>query len=124
MTGTVNDLCEAVFRLVVLGPGGREREVEAVIDTGYNGALTLPPYLVAELGLPFRIRSSATLGDGSTSLFDVHDGTVRWNGRSRRIAVDVADTEPLLGMALLYGCELMIQVIEGGELSIREMLQS
>lgn len=68
MTGTVNALREAVLRLVVLGPGGREREVEAVIDTGYNGSLTLPPYLVAELGLPFRVRSSATLGDGSTSL--------------------------------------------------------
>jgi clan AA aspartic protease len=124
MTGTVNALREAVLRLVVLGPGGREREVEAVIDTGYNGSLILPPYLVAELGLPFRIRSSATLGDGSTGLFDVHDGTVHWNGRSRRIAVDVADSEPLLGMALLYGYELTIQVVEGGDLSIREMLPS
>jgi len=124
MTGTVNALREAVLRLVVLGPGGREREVEAVIDTGYNGSLILPPYLVAELGLPFRIRSSATLGDGSTGLFDVHDGTVHWNGKSRRIAVDVADSEPLLGMALLYGYELTIQVVEGGDLSIREMLPS
>src|SRR3954469_1913152 len=124
MTGTVNALREAVLRLVVLGPGGREREVEVVIDTGYNGSLILPPYLVAELGLPFRIRSSATLGDGSTGLFDVHDGTVHWNGKSRRIAVDVADSEPLLGMALLYGYELTIQVVEGGDLSIREMLPS
>jgi hypothetical protein len=49
---------------------------------------------------------------------------VHWNGRPRRIAVDVADTEPLLGMALLYGCEVMIQVIEGGTLSIHEMLSS
>lgn len=124
MTGTVNTLREAVLRLMVLGPGGQGREVEAVIDTGYNGALTLPPDLVAELGLPFRIRSSATLGDGSTSLFDVHDGAVHWNGRPRRIAVDVANTEPLLGMALLYGHELMIQVIEGGALSVRELLRS
>jgi clan AA aspartic protease len=98
--------------------------VEAIVDTGYNGALTLPSSLVVELGLPFRIRSSATLGDGSTSLFDVHDGIVHWNGRPLRIAVDVADTEPLLGMALLYGHELMIEVIEGGALSIRELLRS
>jgi clan AA aspartic protease len=124
MTGTVNAQREAVLRLLVLGPRGQEREVEAVIDTGYNGSLILPPYLVAELGLPFRIRSSATLGDGSTGLFDVHDGTVHWNGRPHRIAVDVADTEPLLGTSLLYGCELTIQVIESGAVEIHELLRS
>ena len=42
----------------------------------------------------------------------------------RAVAIDVVDTDPLLGMALLYGQELTIQVIEGGAVSVRDMFQS
>lgn len=51
--GVVNAAYEAVVTLILHGPGGRTREIEAVIDTGYNGFLTLPAALVAELRLPF-----------------------------------------------------------------------
>ena len=33
------------------GTSGREQEVHAIIDTGYTASLTLPPALVATLGL-------------------------------------------------------------------------
>jgi hypothetical protein len=33
--------------------------------------------------------------------------------------VDVADTDPLLGMGLLYGHNLSIQVVEEGEVLVR-----
>ena len=51
--GVVNAAYEAVVTLPVQGPAGQSREVEAVIDTGFNRFLTLPPALVAELDLPF-----------------------------------------------------------------------
>lgn|SRR3982751_6879156 len=120
MTGTVNDLNEAVLRLTVRGPKG-EREVEAVVDTGFDGALTLPSYLVAELGLPFGIEGRSLLGDGTTVLFDAHKGIVLWNGQPRRIWVEVADTEPLLGTRLLRGRELKIEFVEGGSVAIRDL---
>ena len=41
------------------------REIEAVIDTGYNGFLTLPTATVAELQLPFLGPSRATLANGA-----------------------------------------------------------
>jgi len=124
MTGEVSALHEAVLRVVVRGPEGEEREVAAVVDTGFDGSLTLPPDLVAELGLPFLVRGMALLGDGSRSPFDAHEGMVLWNGQSRRISVEVADTEPLLGMSLMRGSELTIEIVEGGLVSIRELLQS
>jgi clan AA aspartic protease len=124
LTGSVNAFREAVLCLAVRGPSGDERAIEAVIDTGYDGSLTLPPRLVAELRLPFRNRASALLGDGSRTLYDVHDGIVLWDGKLRRIAIDVVDTDPLLGMALLYGQELTIQVFEGGAVSVREIFRS
>ncbi len=42
---------EAVIRLAVQGPSGQARDIEAVIDTGYSGTLTLPSSMVAELAL-------------------------------------------------------------------------
>ena len=45
--GFVNANREAIVPLSLRGPEGQTREVNAVIDTGYSGALTLPPALVA-----------------------------------------------------------------------------
>jgi predicted aspartyl protease len=38
IVGAMNAQREAIVRLVVLGPGGRERQIEAVLDTGYTGS--------------------------------------------------------------------------------------
>lgn len=121
ISGWVNTYREAVLRLPVRGLQGREQTVEAVLDTGFNGYLTLPPGLISALGLPFRRNGRAVLGDGSEITFDIHEAVVLWNGQLRRIAVDAADTEPLLGMNLLYGHELNLQVIEGGSVIVRPL---
>ena len=63
--GEVNTAYEAVITLSVQGPEGQAREVDAVVDTGFTGFLTLPPALVTELGLPFETTGHATLADGS-----------------------------------------------------------
>ena len=49
ITGTVTAYREAIIRLNVRGPGGGEKTVEAVIDTGFDGVLTLPTSVVAAL---------------------------------------------------------------------------
>lgn len=63
--GVVNSSYEAIVALLLRGPDGDARDIEAVIDTGYNGFLTLPPRLVAELGLPFVTSAQAILANGS-----------------------------------------------------------
>ena len=40
--GVVNARLEAVLSLSLLGPAGQAREVDVVVDTGFNGYLTLP----------------------------------------------------------------------------------
>ena len=54
LTGTVNSDYEAVVRLRVRGPSGRDLETEAIIDTGFTGSLTLPKEVVTRLGLLFQ----------------------------------------------------------------------
>ncbi len=118
ITGHVTAYREAVIPLNVDGPRNRGREINAVVDTGFNGFLTLPASLIQELGLVWRRRGRATLADGSDSVFDIYEATVIWDGRPRRIAVDEADCDPLVGMSLLYGCELIVQIVDGGRVSI------
>ena len=63
--GVVNAAYEPVVTLSVQGPSGQSQEIEAVIDTGFTGFLTVTPAMVTELGLRYRSRGWATLADGA-----------------------------------------------------------
>lgn len=121
ITGTVNTYQEAVIHLILHGLRGEEWEIEAVVDTGFTGSLSLPPSLITGLKLPYLRRGRAILADGSVSDFDVYEGTVIWDGQLRQVIIDAVDTDPLVGMRLLRGYELTIQVIDGGNVSIQAL---
>jgi clan AA aspartic protease len=120
ITGVVKS-DEGRVRLKIKGLRGREREIEAVIDTGYSEWLTLPPEVVAALALRWQSLDRGTLADGSECLFDVYVARVLWDGKVRRILVDEADTDPLVGMALLRGYELKMQVRSSGRVTIKRL---
>jgi clan AA aspartic protease len=92
-----------------------------VVDTGCNGWLTLPPALIAALGLPWQTAVHGILADGTEILCDVYEATVVWDRRQRQIPVVDADAAPLVGMALLEGSELNMQVRAGGKVTIRRL---
>jgi clan AA aspartic protease len=124
ITGVVKDDRQAVIRLTVRGPAGQEQKIEAIIDTGFDGWLSLPSSIIARLGLVWRRRGRALLADGSESVFDIFEATVDWDGEARRIPVDGAETIPLVGMSLLEGYELTVQVQAGGNVMVRSLLQA
>ena len=117
--GFVNTNYEPVVSLPVQGPAGQAREIDAVIDTGYNGYLTLPPALVAELGLSVVGDGEATLADGSEAAFDVYGVTALWDGQPRYVETDAVGNTPLVGMSLLDEHDLSIQVRDGGSVVIQ-----
>ena len=109
---------EGRIRLKVKGIRGREEDVEAVIDTGYTGSLTLPSEIVSLLALDWRSVDRGTLADGSECLFDVYEAKVLWDGKARQILIDETNADPLLGMRLLKGYELRMQIRERGKVTI------
>ena len=116
---TVNrTIHEAKIRLMVSGPNGQSSEIDAVIDTGFSGFLTLPPPAIKELGLPKLGVTRIMLADGSECLADLHAVTVLWDGRTVCVESDCADTDPLIGMSLLAGYDLHIRIREGGPVTI------
>jgi clan AA aspartic protease len=118
MTGSVNSDLEPRLPLHVQDGAGQAHAVEVVVDTGFNGFLTLPPGLVAALGLLWVCRQQGELADGSLQVFDVYSATVLWDGRPRLVEVDVVPAQPLLGTGLLNGYELRLQVKPGSTVTV------
>ena len=121
ISGVVNHEREVTIGLTLLGNRKQHVRVEAVIDTGYDGWLLLPPSLVAELGYEWSTECSVVLADGTKTSFDVYRGKVLWDRRRRTISVDEADSSPLVGMRLLEGFELTIKARSGGSVTIRRL---
>lgn len=118
ITGIVNAALEATLPLRVQDASGRTQQIDAVIDTGFNGFLTLPPTRIASLGLPWLCRQQGLLADGSVQVFDVFMATMIWDGQARAVEVESIDAAPLAGMELLHKHDLRIQVIAGGDVTI------
>jgi clan AA aspartic protease len=113
MQGYVNKNCEATI-LVVVRNNDKLKSMNAVIDTGFTGFLSLPNDIITELDLPWGYRDRGTLGDGSEVLFDIYDAVAIWDGKSQEIEVNSAETDPLIGMSMLRGYRLQVDTIEGG----------
>jgi clan AA aspartic protease len=120
ITGRVDNR-EACIDLTIRGPLKQEHTVRAVIDTGFTAFLSLPPDLIVSLGLDWRSSGRGVLADGSECLFDVFAGKVIWDGQERNVLIDEADTDPLVGMALLSGYELKIENRPNGKVSIKRL---
>lgn len=117
-TGIVNSSLEATIPLPIQDAGGQTQQIEVVIDTGFNGFLTLPPARIASLGLSWLCCQQGILADGSVQVFDVYTANVIWDGKPRTVEVESVDAAPLVGMALLHKHDLRVQVVHGGPVTI------
>ena len=107
---------------VILRLSGRESiEIECVVDTGFAGALTLPPDIVDAFELPFIINMNANLADDSNVMTPIHQATIIWHGVERNIAVLAMGRRPLLGTSLLEDSNLDIDFYEDGIVTIDEL---
>lgn len=120
ITGVVR-AAEGRIHFKVKGRWGREQGIEAVLDTGYTAALTLPPAVIQALDLRWQTVARFRLADGTIRMFDVYEAKVVWDGTERQILVDEADAEPLVGMRLLKGHELKMQVRYRGKVTIKRL---
>ena len=119
MQGVVNQIREATISLVVGNANRQNQLINAVIDTGYTGFLSLPHEIIFNLNLPWTGIDRGTLGDGSEVTFEVYAATIIWDGQYQNIPINEAEADPLVGMSLLYGYDLYIQAVEGGIITIK-----
>jgi clan AA aspartic protease len=120
ITGAVSGR-RALVELYVRGASGQDRQVEFVLDTGFVGFLTMPPPVVAALGLPFAYRVPAELADGSRTIMEAYEGKVLWDGLEVEAEILKADGDALLGTSLLDGHEVRIEFAVGGFVTIETL---
>ncbi len=106
-----------MVRLRIRGPSG-EVEVDALVDTGYTGSLALPATVAMSLSLKRLFGGTAVLADGSTRRFDTYGAEVEWGGVWRDIVASAVGDDALVGMGLLAGQELRIEVVAGGQVEV------
>ena len=121
IAGIVNADFEPIILLSICGSDGKVYTKDAIVDTGFNGWLSLSPDLIAKLNLKWKRRGRAILGDGSECVFNVYEAVLVWDGNFLTIPIDEANSEPLVGMSLMEGYQLMVQVFEGGHVELSKV---
>lgn len=113
------NILEARITVAVAGPSMEFWEVEAVIDTGFSGWLTLPEVAVRELDLQIYRRRRVRIADNRVTWMLTYRAVAQWQGR--QIGILVYQTEnprPLLGTAMLEHCRLTVDMQEGGPVAV------
>lgn len=119
--GRVDAQGEARVSLELRDADGQIYPVAAVIDTGFNGQLTLPPETIQRLNLAAAAPIVVTLATGTREMLNTWRGQIHWHDRLRPIRVLESRGNPLLGMGLLEGSQLTIQARINGDVLIEEL---
>ena len=104
----------------LFGDSGIPARLEAVIDTGFSGLMTLPATTVEQMRLPKVGEARAFLADGIEREYSLYRVDVDWFGESRPIEVLCMGRFPLLGMAMMEGLDLPISVEDDGEIALTD----
>ena len=110
ITGKIVNNQEAIIELEVTGVV-HPQKIEAVIDTGFTEELMLPGDLIERLGLPRIGELPITLGDGNETDVGLYLAIVEWQDEKRIVQVLWTEGKPLIGMSLLYGNRLTLDVV-------------
>lgn len=70
--GYVDADYQCIISLQIRTANGQFAQIEAAMDTGFSGYLTLPPSQVAAFGLAFKQKETYELGDHREVEFDIY----------------------------------------------------
>ena len=118
LTGRVNGDLQAWLTVEIMAPSGQPRPIEVALDTGFNGQIALPAITIQRLELSEESSRLAITATGDRVRLTTYYTTMMWHGEPRIIEVVEADSEPLLGMELLLGNRVTLDVLEGGPVTI------
>ncbi|PSQ80583.1 MAG: clan AA aspartic protease [Bacteroidetes bacterium QS_1_65_9] len=111
---------EAIIPLSVKGTANKKRDVDAVLDTGFNGFLALPPRLIEDLQLKHLGQETLVLASGARSYPHKYEATITFGKKLQPVEVIEAG-EVLLETRLLLGCDLHIRYVEGGPVELTKV---
>jgi clan AA aspartic protease len=94
-------------------------KLEIVIDTGFNGELALPRNIIERLNVPSAGKITVRLADGSYRDDLQYIAMIEWCDEQREVEIiSICSGSPLMGIELLEGNLLTIEMADGGEVTI------
>ena len=123
ITGIVNPDFDPINHISICGSDGKVYTQDAIVDTGFNGWLSLPPDLIAKWNLKWKRRGRAFLvmEVNASSMSIKYKAVLFSGGNFLTILIDEGDSEPLVGMSVMEGYQLMVQVPEGGHVELSKV---
>lgn len=116
--GQISPSLDLIVPVYVLDQNDHAHRLEAAVDTGFTGDLTLPPDRIRRLGLVPGESIDLTMANDATESFATYYGSVLWRGARIEIQVVEAAGTPLIGMSLLLGNLLTAAIDYGGAITI------
>ncbi len=117
--GRIDSNLEARIQVQVMTTGGI-KEVEFLVDTGFNGFIAVPISLVREFSLPLGAVQSGVTADGRAGYFDTVTIEFLWHGSAISHRAQVLD-EPLIGTRLLRGNAVSAEWIAEGRFHLSRL---
>ena len=119
--GKVNERGQALVAVEALDRDGWFQPLEFVLDTGFTGDLLLSADAIQRLAVVPHNEINAALADGQGVQLRGWLGSILWHDQMRRVIIAQADGEPLLGMRLLRGSRVTLDVRLDGDVTIEEL---
>lgn len=119
--GIVDEANQPVIEINLLNKRGGSLTAAAVLDTGFSGWLVLPHSSIEELDLEPDVVREGLLADGQVASFIVYSGTVIWDGEGVDVTILATSDVALVGMELLRGFRLEIDVVPRGRVLIKKL---
>lgn len=95
--------------------------LKTIVDTGFNGSLTLSHEILNSLNATEAGSHIVELGDGNIVEMESYFVQVNCFGTEREVQVIESESEPLLGMSLLWGNRVCFDAVDGGEVTIQSL---
>src|SRR5882672_7651676 len=109
LKGIVNPRGEPVVRIALLSSANHSQSHSAVIDTGFNGTLSLPESLIQRLGWRWIGYESYEIATGDVVREKVFVGRARWMRRIQEVDVVASHSRDILiGTRLLQESRLLV----------------
>ena len=117
-SGNVVGTRKPLVPLTILDGSGSPQTLRVVLDTGFNGQVSLPERYVRQLGIRINRHIVGQPATGETIRIPAGRATVIWQGRRRLVEVLQLDSDPLLGMEFLWHHRITIDATTNGPVTI------
>ena len=124
LRGIVNSDLEPRLNLRLRGQDGLVSVVDALVDTGYSGEISLPISVAKRLGSVRGLGGRIVLADGTSIAYDSYNVDFEWLGSRRRVAASAMGDDVVIGMGLLSEHALMIEATVGGAVTIVPLMNA